>query len=198
MGAAVNEHVEPEWALVSVLFVDIRGFTSLADRESSRYAASYLTEFFDAVVPVIAAHDGEVNQMLGDGLLAVFRTPTHADRALAAGLAMIEAVGERYRIGVGINSGLVLIGTMGGGGITRFGLVGDPVNVAARVQDATRDMGEPLLLTEATRVLLDHGHDSLVERGSLELRGKSAPVNVYAVTLSGRPANRTERDVGSH
>ena len=58
-------------------------------------------------------------------------------------------------IGVGINSGLVLIGEVGGGGLVEHGVVGDPVNVAARVQDATRDLGEPLLVTEATRLLMD-------------------------------------------
>ena len=191
---------DPEWAMVSILFVDIRGFTSLADRQTSRFAADYLREFFDLVVPVVTAHDGEVNQMLGDGLLAVFRTSDHADRAVAAGTAMIAAteVQNRYRIGVGINSGLVLMGMMGGGGMMRFGLVGDPVNVAARVQDATRDLEEPLLLTEATRVLLDGDHPGLISRGALELKGKSAPVAVYAVTNPGRTGRRTEGDVGTH
>jgi adenylate cyclase len=197
MGSAVSEHVEPEWAMVSVLFVDIRGFTTIADRATSRFAADYLREFFDVIVPIVVAHAGEVNQLLGDGLLAIFRTSDHADQALAAGRAMIEAVHDRFRVGVGINSGLVLIGTMGGGGFTRFAIVGDPVNVAARVQDATRELQEPLLLTAATKVLLERP-DGLVGRGSLELRGKATPVDVFAVTDSGRPALRTERDVGTH
>jgi adenylate cyclase len=197
----VIAHPEPEWELVTILFVDIRGFTTFADRATSRVAAEYLRDFFDVVVPVVERHKGEVNQMLGDGLLAVFRTPDHADCALAAGAEMIGAVqtsfGDRCQIGVGLNSGLVLIGMMGGGGVTRFGLVGDPVNVAARVQDATRDLGEPLLLTEATRVLLECAQSDLVARGTLELRGRSTPVAVYglAVTLPGRRGRRTERDV---
>ena len=190
--------MNPEWAMVSILFVDIRGFTSVADRQTSRFAADYLREFFDLVVPVVTAHEGEVNQMLGDGLLAVFRTPDHADRALQAGTAMLDAVDGSYRIGVGINSGLVLIGTMGGGGVTRFGIVGDPVNVAARVQDATRDLDEALLLTAATRVLLDGAHPEVLPRGSIELRGKSTPVDVYSVTLPGRLTRRTDGDVGTH
>jgi class 3 adenylate cyclase len=189
---------DPEWAMVSILFVDIRGYTTLADRQTSRFAADYLREFFDVVVPVVTEHAGEVNQILGDGLLAVFRTPDHADRAVSAGAAMVDAVRDRFRIGVGINSGLVLIGTMGGGGVTHFGLVGDPVNVAARVQDATRELGHELLLTAATRVLLDGGHPELVPCGSIELRGKSTPVDVYSVTLPGRPARRTDGDVGAH
>ncbi len=77
---------------------------------------------------------------------------------------------------------------MGGGGFEREGVVGDPVNVAARVQDATRDLAQPLLLTEATLMLLENPPE-LVPHGTLQLRGKSRPVAVYGlpVTLSGRP-----------
>jgi len=194
------EHPEPEWALVTILFVDIRGFTTFAERVTTRVAAAYLRDFFDVVVPVVRHHDGEINQMLGDGLLAVFRTPDHADRALAAGRAMLAAtqasLGERCRIGVGLNSGLVLAGMIGGGGLSRFGLVGDSVNVAARVQDATRDLDEPLLLTQATRVLLECPQADLSPRGVLELRGKASPVAVYglSVTDPGRDRRTTEQE----
>ena len=199
----MSEHVEPDWALITAVFVDIRGFTTFADRATAREAGEYLRAFFDVVVPVVQEHRGEVTQLMGDGLLAVFRTPDHADRALAAGTAIIAAVhasfGDRCRIGIGVNSGLVLVGTIGGGGLTQFGVVGDPVNVASRVQDATRDLGEPLLLTEATHMLLDGEHAGLESRGSLALRGKATPVAVYglAVTNSGRDARRTSSDVGN-
>ena len=96
-------------------------------------------------------------------MLAVFGAPMplpdHPDRALAAARSMLRSVesqfGERCRIGIGVNSGLVLVGTMGGGDLTELGVIGDPVNVAARVQDATRELGEALLVTEATRALLE-------------------------------------------
>jgi class 3 adenylate cyclase len=120
---------------------------------------------------------------------------------LAAGSALISAV--HCRIGVGVNSGLVLLGTIGGGGLTELGVIGDPVNVAARVQDATRELEEPLLLTEATRLLLEHEQPGLVPRGTLALRGKARPVVVYGlardlVTVSGRRARRKSSDVGAH
>ena len=148
---------------MTVLFADIRGFTTFADRSTAREAVAYLNEFFGVVVPILTEHGGHANKLLGDGLLGVFgapeRLPDHADRAVAAALAMLAAVdarfGERCRIGIGLNSGLVLAGTIGGGDLVEYGVIGDPVNVAARVQDATRDLGEPLLLTEATRVLLE-------------------------------------------
>jgi adenylate cyclase len=183
---------EPEWAMVTVMFVDIRGFTSFADRSTARDAVEYLNRFFASVIPVIEAHGGSINKLLGDGLMAVFDAPDHADRALSAARDLIAGLDGRYRIGIGVNSGLVLMATMGAGDAVELGVVGDPVNVAARVQDATRDLGEPLLLTEATRVLLE-GDGGLESRGTINLRGKPNPVPVYAVALP----ERMTRDVGS-
>jgi class 3 adenylate cyclase len=193
------EWIEPEWALATIVFVDIRGFTTFADRATAREAAAFLTAFFEVAVPVLSAHGGHVNKLLGDGMLTVFgapeRTPDHADRALAAAAALLDAVDAsldaRYRIGIGINSGLVLVGTMGAGHVLGLEVVGDPVNVASRVQGETKDLGEPVLLTEATRLLLDDGGPRLVSRGAVALRGKAKPISVYglardSVTLSGR------------
>jgi adenylate cyclase len=190
----VSRHVEPEWAMVTVAFVDIRGFTTYADRATAREAVDYLNGFFELVVPVVEHHGGSVNKLLGDGLLAVFAMSDHADRALAASFGMLAAVEGRYRLGIGLNSGLVLVGTIGGGGHCETGVVGDPVNVSARVQDATRALGEPLLLTEATRALLESVDVELKPRGELSLRGKRRPVAVFApsVTLPGRPGRRKE------
>jgi len=183
----MNAPVEPEWAMVTILFVDIRGFTTFADRSTAREAVAYLNEFFGLVVPILTRHGGHANKLLGDGLLGVFGAPDrfsdHADRALAAAEDMLGSVesrfAERCRIGIGINSGLVLVGTIGGGDLVEVGVVGDPVNVASRVQDATRELGEPMLMTEATRCLLEGADAGLEARGTLSLKGKSEPVAVY-------------------
>jgi len=197
VGEAMSPRVEPEWAMVTVLVVDIRGFTTFADRTTAREAVAYLNEFFELVVPILTGHGGHANKLLGDGVLGVFgapeRLPDHADRALAAAAEMLAAVdshfGERCRIGIGINSGLVLVGTIGGGDHVELGVIGDPVNVAARVQDATRELGEPLLLTDATRCLLEGVDTELESRGELSLKGKSKPVGVHG--LKSRNASRT-------
>jgi adenylate cyclase len=193
----MKARVEPEWAMVTVLFVDIRGFTTFADRSTAHEAVAYLNEFFGLVVPILTAHGGHANKLLGDGLLGVFGAPDplpdHADRALAAAADMLHGVeshfGDRCRIGIGVNSGLVLVGTIGGGELVELGVVGDPVNVAARVQDATRKLGEPLLLTEATRSLLEDRDRGIEGRGTLPLRGKPQPVAVYR--FESRNASRT-------
>ena len=191
----MTAHVEPEWAMVTVMFVDIRGFTTFADRSTASEATAYLNEFFEVTVPVVLAHGGQVNQLLGDGFLGLFNAHDHADRALAAGRDLLEAVdtrlGDRCRIGIGLNSGLVLVGTIGGGGHTEIGVIGDPVNVAARVEAATRDLDEPLLVTEATRCLLENNDPSLrlTAKGSVPLKGKAEPVVVHG--LDSRNAFRT-------
>jgi adenylate cyclase len=193
--------VEPEWAMVTVAIVDIRGFTTFADRVTALEAVAFLDEFFATVIPPVTEHRGRVLRLLGDGLLAVFDGPAHADRALAAGRALLREVdarfGEACRVGVGLNSGLVLMGTLGAGGFAEYGIVGDPVNVTSRVQDATRDLGEPLLLTEATRMLLDDEGPDLEPRGLIALKGKPEPVALHAlanatVTLPGRSTRTTE------
>jgi adenylate cyclase len=184
---AAEDAVNGEDALVTVLFVDIRDFTPFADRVTAREAVALLNEFFGVVVPVLEEHGGRVQSYLGDGVLGVFGAPEplpdHADRGVAAARAIVAAVeahfSDRCRVSVGVNSGLVIVGTIGGGSRFDLGIIGDPVNVASRVEQATRRTGDSVLVTEATRCLLEH--DGLVPRGAIELKGKPAPVAVYAL-----------------
>ncbi len=192
--AADDIGVDARDALVTVLFVDIRDFTSFAHEATARQAVALLNEFFGVVVPVLEEHGGHANKFLGDGVLGVFGAPEplpdHADRAVAAAAGITASVertfGERCRVSVGVNSGLVLAGTIGAAGHSEFGVIGDPVNVAARVEQATRRTGDTVLITEATRCLLE-ADVALAARGSIELKGKPAPVPVYALTLEAGP-----------
>jgi adenylate cyclase len=181
--------LEGEEVEVTVLFVDIRNFTAFAENASARETVDYLNDFFGCVVPVLLEHGGHANKYVGDGVLGVFgapeRLPDHADRALAAAIQIDRAVEERYgdalRIGIGVNSGPVSAGTVGGGGRLEFTVIGDPVNVAARVEAATRELEERILVTESTRALLsDDLRKQLEPRGALPVRGRTEPVNVYA------------------
>jgi adenylate cyclase len=181
---------------VSVLFVDIRDFTAWAERTPAQEVVRTLNEFYEHVVPVLARHGGHANKFIGDGLLAVFgapdRRPDHADRAVAAALEIAELVrrqyGERLRVGIGVNSGTVLAGTIGGGGRLEFTVIGDPVNTAARVEAATRLTGDDVLVTDATRALL-RGKPAceFAARPDVELKGKSEAVRLYACVVEGRP-----------
>ncbi|MTD46601.1 HAMP domain-containing protein [Conexibacter sp. W3-3-2] len=189
---------------VSVLFLDIRGFTQFAERASAAEVVARLNDFYGVVVPELLAHGGHVNAFMGDGLLAVFGAPTplpdHADRAVAAALRVAELVRDRYgeelRIGVGVNSGPVVAGTIGGGGRVDFTVIGDPVNTAARVEEATRTTGDDVLLTAGTRALLTRDHGPFVAREEIALKGKRDPVTLYAPSED-LTAER-ERSMGRH
>ena len=173
---------------VSVLFVDVRGFTTWAEHRTAREAVARLNALYDCVVPVIEQHGGHANKFVGDGLLAVFGAPDrledHADRAVAAALDVARLVSERFggelRVGIGVNSGPVMAGTIGGGGRLDFTVIGDTVNTAARVEAATRDTGDDVLVTAATRDGLAHPAGGWEERPPIPLKGKRDPVRLYA------------------
>lgn len=178
----------------TVLFCDISGFTAYAERATPRETVALLNRFYEAAIPEVNNHRGHANKLLGDGLLAVFGAPErlddHADAALEAAIAIVGRVRERLPaglgVGIGLNSGPVVVGSVGGGGRLDFTVIGDTVNVAARVERATRRTGDVILITEATRERLQRVTLPLISRGSLELRGKSQPVDVFAVALDQR------------
>jgi adenylate cyclase len=171
---------------VSLLFADVRGFTAYAESAPAREVVERLNELYGDIVPIILRHGGHANKFIGDGLLAVFGAPDrlldHATRAVAAGRDIVETI-HRLRdgldIGVGINSGNVVAGTIGGGGRVDFTVIGDTVNTASRVESATRDTGDNLLITHATWSLLDD-KNAWIERPAVPLKGKSQPVRIYA------------------
>jgi class 3 adenylate cyclase len=180
---------EGEEVEVTVLFLDIRDFTAFAEQASAREVVTTLNEFYDLVVPILLKHNGHANKFIGDGLLGVFGAPDrlrhHADAAVAAALETLDAVHRRYggelRIGIGVNSGPVAAGTIGGGGRVEFTVIGDPVNTASRVEAVTREIDAELLITEATRCLLSDGGDGWdLRQADVELKGKTERVQLYA------------------
>ena len=184
-----GELLEGQEREVTVMFVDVWDFTARAERSSARETVAFLNDFFDVVVPCVLEHGGHANKFLGDGVLAVFgapeRLPDHADRAVDAARSIVSAVGERsgreVRIGIGMSSGPVVVGSIGGGGRLEFSVIGEAVNVAARVEAMTRQTGDAILLTEATRCLLEVRDSGVEARGEAELRGITGPVALYAV-----------------
>ena len=170
---------------VSVLIADVRGFTAFAEQATAHELVGHLNELYDAIVPIVLRHGGHVNKFIGDGLLAVFgapeRHPDHAARAVAAALEIAaHAGGGRLRVGIGVNTGRVVVGTIGGGGRRDFTVIGDPVNTASRVEAATRVTGDDVLITEATLRALDGDAAGFEERPAVPLKGKTAAVRLYA------------------
>ena len=152
---------------ITVMFVDIRNFTARSAAASPTEVVSLLNLFLTEMVEIVEQHHGGiVNKFLGDGLMALFSGWTgradHADAAVDAGremLGRLAAINERTRrprapplaIGVGIHTGPAVVGSIGSPRRLEYTAIGDTVNVASRVEGLTKAVGEPLLLTEATR-----------------------------------------------
>ena len=172
---------------VSVLFLDVRGFTSFAEQAPPTEVVARLNELFDLAVPIVVQHHGHANKFIGDGLLAVFgapeRRPDHPRCAVACALEIAHAVNARFggatRVGIGVNTGPAVVGTVGGGGRLEFTVIGDTVNTAARVEAATRITGDDVLITETT---LQHLGDATgwAQRPPVQLKGKERTVALYA------------------
>ena len=150
-----GELIEGQEREVTVMILDVWDFTQFAQRSSARETVAFLNELFGIVVPCVTEHGGHANKFLGDGLLAVFgapeRLPDHADRAVAAAGAIARQLARRFgtelTVGIGINSGPVVVGSVGGGGRLEFAVIGDAVNIAARVEHLTRETGDIVLVT---------------------------------------------------
>ena len=173
---------------VTLMFVDIRGFTGFAEQASAAEVVATINRLFERIVPIIRAHGGRVDKFIGDGLLAVFgapqRQPDHADQALAAALEIDQsarvAAPDELPIGIGLNSGTVIAGNVGGAGRLEFSVIGDAVNVASRVEAATRQTGDTILVAERTTALLREPPVALVERLGVVLRGRTETVRLFA------------------
>ena len=178
---------------VTVLFVDVRDFTGFAEGRPATDTVASLNAMFERVVPIVHGHDGHVDKFVGDGLLAVFGAPRrqddHANRALRAALEI--ASGQRadsesgLDIGIGLNTGRVLAGNVGGGGRLEFSVIGDAVNVAARVEACTRETGDAILVTEPTKEAIGYGEVEFDERSAVGLKGRREAVALYAPRLDG-------------
>jgi class 3 adenylate cyclase len=174
---------------VTVMFVDVRDFTPFAEANPAEETVARLNALFEIVVPAVVDAGGHVNKFLGDGALAVFGAPNdladHADSAVKAALLIHRLVAERFagdlRIGIGINTGKVIAGTIGGGSKLEFTLIGDTVNVAARVEQLTKTTADAILLAKPTVDAMGSAPPGLIDRGSHALKGKAEAVTVYGL-----------------
>jgi adenylate cyclase len=188
---AEDLRLDGEEVEVTVMFIDMRNFTGFAEGADPKAVVQALNRMFEQMVRIIHAHGGWVDKFVGDGLLAVFgaprRMPDHADQALATAVEIAEKVTSDagLEFGIGLNSGRVLAGNVGGAGRLEFSVIGDPVNVAARVEAATRTTGDKILLAERTKELLSAEHPQLEDRPDVELKGKTEEVRLFAVTTAG-------------
>jgi adenylate cyclase len=185
---------------VTTMFVDIRDFTGFAEQFEPGEVLEALNCLFELAVPIIAARNGHVDKFVGDGLLAVFGAPApqadHADLALDAALAIARAARQTFQgdleIGIGVDSGTVITGNVGGGGRLDFTVIGDAVNTAARIESATRETGDTVLFSEETMRRLERDDLPIVSRASTRMKGKRNHVGLFALDIDGQGARPVE------
>jgi len=181
----------------TALFCDIRSFTTIAETRDPPETIELLNDYYTLMMDAIGAEGGIVNQMVGDGLMAIFGAPLpredHREGAVVAARQMVElirlfnegqAAQDKVQIGIGIGiaSGQVVAGYTGTNHRATYTCVGDTVNVAARLEAHTKVLNRPILIDENTRGGL--GDEIAVEaQGELVMKGKTQPTNVYAVLV---------------
>lgn len=193
----LSEKVEGELLTATVLFLDVRGFTTLSEGKDPRQIVALLNRLFSRVTDAVEANGGLVNKFIGDAVLAVFGAPLplpgHAGHAVSCARALVREVEELgrelaaegrdpLRVGIGVHTGSVVAGRIGGAGRLEYTVIGDAVNVAARLQTATKELGSPVAISEECRAALEPAlREGLAELRSITVKGRQEPVRVYGL-----------------
>jgi len=180
---------------MSVLFSDIRGFTTVSERGQPEEIVRTLNEYFTKMVAIVFAHQGTVDKFVGDMVMALFGAPLadkdHAEHAVQAALDMIDELGrlnEKWHsegrpmldIGIGVNSGPMIAGNIGSEQIMSYTVIGDAVNLGSRLESLNKNYGTRIIISEATKEQLT-GRYELKPLGDVVVKGKTKPVAIFQV-----------------
>ncbi|MFZ3323997.1 MAG: adenylate/guanylate cyclase domain-containing protein [Usitatibacter sp.] len=194
LGGALSPGVSGQLAEVCVLFSDVRDFTTLSENMPPQVVTTVLQRYFDRMVHAVHRYDGTVDKFIGDGMMVLFGAPRKSKdpcgEAVQCALAMLmalDSLNEEFKreglptltIGIGINYGTVTVGNIGSSERHNYSAIGDAVNVAARVEGLTKELGRKIIITEAvvSRIEERFHFDPL---GSHKVKGHS-PVNVWGI-----------------
>ena len=187
-----NYPLESQNKELTILFADIRGFTRMAESMDPQQLRDYLNRFLTAMTEVIHDYNGTVDKYIGDAVMAFWGAPVddprHADHAVAAAIAMqreVERLNREFEalgwpplaVGIGINTGVVRVGDMGSRLRRAYTVIGDAVNLAARLEGLSKKYELPIVIGEATRRSVQGIALQFVARS--EVHGRSEPVGVW-------------------
>jgi adenylate cyclase len=192
------------WA--TAMFIDLRGFTMFAESQPVEQVITVLNRYLSTMGDAVLDHGGTLVSYLGDGLMAVFGAPIesvdHADRAVAAAREMAtgrlrafndwlrsEGIGDGFRMGIGLNSGRVMSGTLGSERRIEYAVIGDTVNTAARIEQLTKPTGRSILVSDQTRSNMTAGADGLSYVDEFEIRGKQSRLKLWTADGAEGPAS---------
>jgi adenylate cyclase len=190
--------LRPRRRLVTVLFSDIRGFTSISERLQPEQVDEMLREYLTVMTEVVFRHGGTVDKYIGDAIMGLYNAPyedpDHALKAIRTALEFQERaipfsarwqakLGVTIRCGVGINSGEAVVGSLGSRQRSEYTAIGDTVNLAARLESITKDYNVPIIISEYTYEYVK-GRFPTHELDTVTVKGKSQPVKIYGVMPS--------------
>ena len=178
---------------VSILFSDVRDFTTISEALGARETVSMLNQYFERMVDVVLTNHGVLDKFIGDAIMALFGVPFNsehdADAAVKVANGMFVALralniervaggADSISIGVGISTGTVIVGNIGSPKRMEYTVIGDPVNLASRLEGVTKNYGCKVLISEATRLELKEKH-LLRAIDLLRVKGKTEPIAIY-------------------
>jgi adenylate cyclase len=184
-----------ETLTVTILFTDIRGFTSISESMTAHELVALLNEYFTEMVGIVTDEGGVVDKYIGDAIMAVFGAPVSAPddaaRAVRAAVRMREALAHLNErlvargakpidTGIGLHTGEVVAGNIGSEARMEYTVIGDAVNVASRLEGCTKELGAEVLISDATARLLGDGFTTR-SVGELTVKGRAQPITVHAV-----------------
>lgn len=183
-----SAHLEGELREVTVLFCDLAGFTGFSEQRSPAEVVDFLNRYFSLAQQTVAAHGGIINKFIGDAFMALFNAPVPLPQHAGAAVAAAEEFRRNYAaladekpgIRIGIHSGEVLAGRIGSADRQEYTVIGDAVNVAARIEALGKKVKENLLISGETQAQIDR-EKPWRRIGRIQLRGKSAATAIYAL-----------------
>ena len=185
---------------VAILFCDIRSFTNISECNKPETVVGFLNRYFTAMCTIIKKHGGTVDKFMGDAIMAIFGAPVsyedNARRALAAAYEMRETIdkiplddlilpqGMKFKAGIGIHYGDVIVGSIGSADKTDYSVIGDNVNLGSRIEGLTKTYGTMILVSGAVKDQIKSNEFIYRHLDNVKVKGKEKPVPIYAVDRS--------------